>query len=67
MGSGDFLYMALIALVFSVTDLLWIIQISSFLGIFFTVSLRQKSPQIPFIPYLLLGILSYLPIASFVF
>ena len=25
MGSGDFLYMALIALVFSVTDLLWVI------------------------------------------
>lgn len=67
MGSGDFLYMALIALVFSLTDLLWIIQISSFLGIFFTVLLKQTNSKIPFVPYLLLGILCYLPLASFPF
>lgn len=67
MGSGDFLYMALIALVFSTTDLLWVIQISSFFGILFAVSFQQKSQPIPFIPFLLLGLLCYLPLVSFVF
>lgn len=55
MGSGDFLYMALIALVFSVTDLLWVIQISSFLGILFAALFQQKSQPIPFIPFFFLA------------
>ena len=67
MGSGDFLYMALIALVFSVTDLLWVIQISSFLGILFAALFQQKSQPIPFIPFLLIGLICYLPLVSFVF
>lgn len=67
MGSGDFLYLALISLVFSLTDLLWIIQISSLLGIFFFASDRQNSPYIPFVPFLLLGLICYLPFASFIY
>lgn len=66
-GSGDFLYLALIALVFSLTDLLWIIQISSYLGISFVVCFKYSSRYIPFVPFLLLGLLLYLPFASLVF
>ena len=67
MGSGDFLYMALIALVFSVTDLLWVIQISSFLGILFAALFQHKSQPTPFIPFLPLGLICYPPLASFVY
>lgn len=66
-GSGDFLYLALIALVFSLTDLLWIIQLSSYLGISFIVCFKHSTKYIPFVPFLLLGLLLYLPFASMVF
>lgn len=64
-GAGDFLYFALFTLCFSLTDLLWILQISSYLGIAFILFSRKQQAPIPFIPFLLLGLLCYLPFTHF--
>ncbi|MGT2754424.1 prepilin peptidase [Streptococcus ovis] len=66
-GAGDFLYLALFALCFSLIDLLWIIQISSFLGIIFIFLRKQQQAPIPFIPFLLLGFIFYLPFSHTLF
>lgn len=52
-GSGDFLYLALLSLLQSFEALLWVIQLASFLGILrFTF---KKDRELPFIPYLSLA------------
>ncbi|MDR1568132.1 MAG: prepilin peptidase [Streptococcaceae bacterium] len=53
-GSGDFLAFALLALEITPFSLIWIIQISAFLGIFYMLA-RKKKGAIPFIPCLTLG------------
>ncbi|MGT2911654.1 prepilin peptidase [Streptococcus cameli] len=64
-GSGDFLYLALIALSLNLVDLLWIIQISSLFGILFILLTKKQSQTIPFIPFLLLALVIYFPLANF--
>ena len=53
MGSGDFLFLASCALVFSVTELLILIQFASATGIL-AFLLQKKKERLPFVPFLLL-------------
>ncbi|WP_017769675.1 MULTISPECIES: type IV prepilin peptidase [Streptococcus] len=52
-GSGDFLYLALLSLSINFQDILWIIQIASFLGIL--VLAIKKDRELAFVPYLSLA------------
>ncbi len=52
-GSGDFLYLASLALICGFTELLWIIQISSLLGLLVFAIFKPKS--IPYVPLLFLS------------
>ena len=54
MGAGDFLFLASCALVFSVTELLILIQFSSATGIL-AFLLQKKKERLPFVPFLLLA------------
>lgn len=53
-GAGDFLFLASCALVFSVTELLILIQFASAMGIL-TFLLQKKKERLPFVPFLLLA------------
>lgn len=52
-GSGDFLYLASLSLICGLTEILWIIQISSLLGLL--VFTLYKPRSIPYIPFLFLA------------
>ena len=54
MGAGDFLFLASCTLVFSVTELLILIQFASAMGIL-TFLLQKKKERLPFVPFLLLA------------
>ncbi|VJY54836.1 type 4 prepilin peptidase [Streptococcus pneumoniae] len=54
MGAGDFLFLASCALVFSVTELLILIQFASATGILAFI-LQKKKERFPFVPFLLLA------------
>ncbi|MDS3552154.1 prepilin peptidase, partial [Streptococcus pneumoniae] len=54
MGAGDFLFLASCALVFSVTELLILIQFASAMGILSFI-LQKKKERLPFVPFLLLA------------
>lgn len=54
MGAGDFLFLTSCALVFSVTELLILIQIASATGIL-AFLLQKKKERLPFVPFLLLA------------
>lgn len=54
MGAGDFLFLASCALVFSVTELLILIQFASVTGIL-AFLLQKKKERLPFVPFLLLA------------
>ena len=54
MGAGDFLFLASCALIFSVTELLILIQFASTTGIL-TFLLQKKKERLPFVPFLLLA------------
>ena len=54
MGAGDFLFLASCALVFSVTELLILIQFASVAGILAFLS-QKKKERLPFVPFLLLA------------
>ena len=54
MGAGDFLFLASCALVFSVTELLILIQSASATGIL-AFLLQKKKERLPFVPFLLLA------------
>ncbi|CGE71555.1 type 4 prepilin peptidase [Streptococcus pneumoniae] len=51
---GDFLFLASCALVFSVTELLILIQLASAMGILSFI-LQKKKERLPFVPFLLLA------------
>ena len=53
-GAGDFLFLASCALVFSVTELLILIQFASATGIL-AFLLKKKKERLPFVPFLLLA------------
>lgn len=53
-GAGDFLFLASCALVFSVTELLILIQFASTTGIL-AFLLQKKKERLPFVPFLLLA------------
>ena len=53
-GAGDFLFLATCALVFSVTELLILIQFASATGIL-AFLLQNKKERLPFVPFLLLA------------
>ena len=53
-GAGDFLFLASCALVFSLTEILILIQFSSTTGIIAFLLLRKKE-RLPFVPFLLLA------------
>ena len=53
-GAGDFLFLASCALVFSVTELLILIQFASATGIL-AFFLQKKKERLPFVPFLLLA------------
>ncbi|MDY4762010.1 A24 family peptidase [Streptococcus thoraltensis] len=53
MGSGDFLYLALLSLAMSFEEILWIIQIASLMGILILSS--KKDRELAFVPYLSLA------------
>ncbi|HEW9173798.1 TPA: prepilin peptidase [Streptococcus pneumoniae] len=54
MGAGNFLFLASCALVFSVTELLILIQFASATGIL-AFLLQKKKERLPFVPFLLLA------------
>ena len=54
MGAGDFLFLASCALLFSVTELLILIQFASATGIL-AFLLKKKKERLPFVPFLLLA------------
>ena len=54
MGAGDFLFLASCAIVFSVTELLILIQFASAIGIL-AFLLKKKKERLPFVPFLLLA------------
>ena len=54
MGAGDFLFLASCAIVFSVTELLILIQFASATGIL-AFLLQKKKDRLPFVPFLLLA------------
>lgn len=54
MGAGDFLFLASCALIFSVTELLILIQFASATGILAFI-LQKKKERLPFVPFLLLA------------
>ena len=54
MGAGDFLFLASCSLVFSVTELLILIQFASATGILAFLS-KKKKERLPFVPFLLLA------------
>ncbi|HEW9250518.1 type II secretory pathway, prepilin signal peptidase [Streptococcus pneumoniae] len=54
MGAGDFLFLASCVLVFSVTELLILIQFASATGIL-AFLLQKKKERLPFVPFLLLA------------
>ena len=54
MGAGDFLFLASCSLVFSVTELLILIQFASATGIL-AFLLQKKKERLPFVPFLLLA------------
>ena len=54
MGAGDFLFLASCALIFSVTELLILIQFASATGIL-AFLLKKKKERLPFVPFLLLA------------
>ena len=53
-GAGDFLFLASCALIFSLTELLILIQFASTTGILAFVLLKKKE-RLPFVPFLLLA------------
>ena len=53
-GAGDFLFLASCALVFSVTELLILIQFASAAGLLVFLS-QKKKERLPFVPFLLLA------------
>ena len=53
-GAGDFLFLSSCALVFSVTELLILIQFASATGIL-AFLLQKKKERLPFVPFLLLA------------
>ena len=53
-GAGDFLFLASCALVFSLTEILIVIQFASTTGILAFVLLKKKE-RLPFVPFLLLA------------
>jgi len=53
-GAGDFLFLASCALVFSLTDMLILIQFASTTGILAFLLLKKKE-RLPFVPFLLLA------------
>ena len=53
-GAGDFLFLASCALVFSLTEILILIQFSSTTGIL-AFLLQKKKERLPFVPFLLLA------------
>ena len=54
MGAGDFLFLASCALVFSLTEMLILIQFASTTGIL-AFLLQKKKERLPFVPFLLLA------------
>lgn len=54
MGAGDFLFLSSCALLFSVTELLILIQFASATGIL-AFLLQKKKERLPFVPFLLLA------------
>ena len=54
MGAGDFLFLASCAFIFSMTELLILIQFSSATGIL-AFLLQKKKERLPFVPFLLLA------------
>ena len=54
MGAGDFLFLASCSLIFSVTELLILIQFASAAGIL-AFLLQKKKERLPFVPFLLLA------------
>lgn len=54
-GAGDFFYLGTLGLANPLTDLLWIIQFASLLGIFFYLLQLNKQKTIAFIPFLVVG------------
>ncbi|MGT2715490.1 prepilin peptidase [Streptococcus respiraculi] len=52
-GSGDFFYLASLSLLFPLSDLLWIIQLASVLGLLMFKLFAPKS--LPYVPYLFLA------------
>lgn len=54
MGAGDFLFLASCSLIFSVTELLILIQFASTMGIL-AFLLQKKKERLPFVPFLLLA------------
>ena len=54
MGAGDFLFLASCALVFSLTEMLILIQFASTTGILAFLLLKKKE-RLPFVPFLLLA------------
>ncbi|EMC20441.1 signal peptidase type IV [Streptococcus mutans SF1] len=54
-GSGDFLYLATLALSLNLQQIIWIIQIASLLGILCSLLFQKYKEPFAFVPFLFLG------------
>lgn len=58
-GAGDFFYLATLGLLLSLNDLLWTLQFASLFGIIFFLLKLNKGKSIAFVPFLVLGYLTW--------
>ncbi|AMF85863.1 prepilin peptidase [Streptococcus mutans] len=54
-GSGDFFYLATLALSLNLQQIIWIIQIASLLGILYSLLFQKHKEPFAFVPFLFLG------------
>lgn len=57
MGAGDFLFLASCAVLFNLTEILFLIQISSMVGIIIFI-LKRKTGRLAFVPCLFIGLVA---------
>lgn len=60
LGAGDLLYLATLSLRLDLTQLLWLVQVASLLGIIWVYSTQKRDKALAFIPFLLVGHLTVL-------
>lgn len=66
LGSGDLLYLATLSLRLDLSQLLWLVQVASLLGIAWVYRTQKKDKALAFIPFLLVGHVTVLLLNGFI-